>query len=91
MRGAIERKHRCTELFAADSTIKEVYAPLDFDFLNDSATLIFYTTKFFDSSKMLFELAPMWDNKLTIRVVDNPYDGLLQGKRIIWRKGEWYA
>lgn len=90
MYGVIERQHLCEDEFKKIEGLKEVYASDTFSFYQNNPELVFYVDRLTSTVDTFMNLCKIFGDIVSVRRVTTPDNILLQGKRIIWKSGQWY-
>lgn len=68
----------------------EIYGDMDFDLAKDSITICILSKVNFDTSTMFHKVQDLYTLPIKLYCTTEPLHPMLNGKRIIWRKGVWY-
>ena len=91
MLGTINKQRQLDKLLSETSEIVEVYADVNFSFEQDSVILYVFSHLDFDTPKFLFGLQKIFPVESKFYFTHRNLDSMLQGNKIIWRKGKWYV
>lgn len=91
MIGAIRRKQMMSELFNTFDTLVEVYSNVDFDYSDNNIVMVFLCRGSMDLARLFNEMLKIYEGHVSTYYTNNPTDIILQGRKIIWRKGAWYV
>lgn len=92
MSSVIIRKEKLTEIFNSFSpNVIEVYSATNFSFEHEvNVEFVIVYKNDIEVSKLFWELQKLYNDNAKLYITSRPRDGMLDAKKLIWRKGKWY-
>lgn len=90
MLSTIKRKECLSELLTKYPSLIEIYSDVDYSMSHDIVCFTLLYRGSLDTVSLFRGIQELYDGKATLYVTRNPYDIILSGLKIIWRKGEWH-
>lgn len=93
MRGQIGRRLALHDVFTQYPVIVEVYADKGFTLAQDEVAFYVLTrnTKGVNTVNVYKHVASIYEQPCSVYFTDSELNTMLEGKKLIWRKGRWYV
>lgn len=90
MLGTINKQHFLSEALQKYPEIVEVYTDTDFSFEKDYMDMYVLRSSDFHAEQLLYDIHSIFSMGGHVYLAKSSLDTMLNGKKIVWRKGKWY-
>lgn len=88
---SIKTKHALEKIFSTTSFLVEVYANVDFTFMDERPCLYLLASQRLDETFLYYTLCSIYIQGTRLHITTDATDDMLSDKKLLWRRGVWYV